>query len=212
MRISEFSIDEVRLPGDDVHLSCHQIRQVISSLKQQVFTALTTTTTTGGLVAIRMERSAKLICVIVALLEIRVPFIFLRDYEDQASVGADWLFDGKELTKFSCNGSGDQPVDVPEESDICYFIRTSGTTGMQKLIGVPYSCIEPNIEDFRERFSLCSEDVILCSTSVFFDPSIVEIFLALSCGSRLLLVPDKARSHPHLLSDILRRYKPTFVQ
>ncbi|KAE9415545.1 hypothetical protein Angca_009971, partial [Angiostrongylus cantonensis] len=204
MIISEFSIHEVLASGEDLHLSCHEVRRLALSLRQ-IFADATT-----GLVALRMERSAKVICVLVTLLEMRLPFIFLREDEDPVSVGAKWLFNGKNVSAvfYLLHIS----VDITESNELCYFIRTSGTTGMEKLVGVPYCCIEPNIEDFRERFSISSEDVILCSTSFFFDPSIVEIFLSLRCASVLLLVPDKTRSHPHLLSAILRRYKPTFVQ
>ncbi|RCN34023.1 hypothetical protein ANCCAN_20139 [Ancylostoma caninum] len=63
-----------------------------------------------------------------------------------------------------------------------------------------------------QRFSVISTDVILCSTSFSFDPSIVELFLSFTSGAQLLLVPDRVRSQPHLLASILKRYKPTVVQ
>ncbi|VDM63348.1 unnamed protein product [Angiostrongylus costaricensis] len=144
MIISEFSIHEVLASGEDLHLSCHEVRRLALSLRQVFADA------TGGLVALRMERSARVICVLVTLLETRVPFIFLREDEDPVSVGAKWLFDGKNLTKLSYNRN-EKAVDITEDNELCYFIRTSGTTGMEKLVGVPYSCIEPNIEDFRSK-------------------------------------------------------------
>ncbi|KJH40727.1 PQQ enzyme repeat protein [Dictyocaulus viviparus] len=196
MIISQFSIHEVYPSGEEFFMNPHDVQQVVSSIKQ-IFTDVTT-----GLIALRMERCSSL--------EIRVPFIFLRDDEDPRSVGANWIFDGNELTKVFYNND-DEMVNI-RTSELCYFIRTSGTTDIAKLVGVPYSCIEPNIEDFRERFSITSEDVILCSTSLFFDPSIVDIFLCFMCASQLLLVPDSTRSQPHLLSNILRKFRPSFVQ
>ena len=45
-----------------------------------------------------------------------------------------------------------------------------------------------------------------------FDPSIVEIFAALSCGSRLLLVPDVIKMVPGLFGDVITKHGVTVMQ
>uniref|UniRef100_A0A0M3HFZ5 AMP-binding domain-containing protein n=1 Tax=Ascaris lumbricoides TaxID=6252 RepID=A0A0M3HFZ5_ASCLU len=97
-------------------------------------------------------------------------------------------------------------IDAFEVTPICYVIQTSGTTGKPKSVMVPYSAIMPNIRDFRERFLLLPSDVILHSTALSFDPSVVELFLALSIGSELLIVTDSLRSRPAMLADVLLKF------
>ncbi|KAK6052671.1 hypothetical protein COOONC_09825 [Cooperia oncophora] len=202
MIVSQFSILEIGDSGDELFMSPYQVRQEISRL-MGVFEDVT-----SGLVALYMRRSAELICVVAALLEKSVPFAFVCSQGDASSFGARWIFDGKELIELPSNN-----LDIENTpKGLCYVIRTSGSTGVPKLVGVPYSCIEPNIEDFRERFAISHEDIILCSTSFLFDPSIVELFLSFVSGARLLLVSDNARSQPHLLSGVLKKYRPSVVQ
>uniref|UniRef100_A0A915BNA9 AMP-dependent synthetase/ligase domain-containing protein n=1 Tax=Parascaris univalens TaxID=6257 RepID=A0A915BNA9_PARUN len=103
-------------------------------------------------------------------------------------------------------------IEAFEVTPICYVIETSGTTGKPKSVMVPYSAIMPNIRDFRARFSLLPSDVILHSTALSFDPSVVELFLALSIGSELLIVSDSLRSRPAMLANVLLKFHASFVQ
>ncbi|WKX93676.1 hypothetical protein Q1695_011160 [Nippostrongylus brasiliensis] len=202
MIVSNFTVLEIFESGGEQTFQSHELRRKIASFEARL------NPVTCGLVGVCMERSTDLICVVVVLLEKRVPFIFLKDRAEAALVSARWVFDGSQLIELPCAGTNP----VHEDSELCYFIRTSGTTGDAKLIGVPYSCIEPNIDDFRDRFAITSNDTILFSTSLSFDPSIVEMFLAFTCGARLLLVPDSARSQPYILARIIKEHTPTFVQ
>ncbi|PAV90639.1 hypothetical protein WR25_12206 isoform F [Diploscapter pachys] len=118
-----------------------------------------------------------------------------------------WNYDGKELLQVDGFCDSKNPA-----LEICYAISTSGTTGLRKSVAVPRSCIWKNIEDFRDRFQITSSDVILFSTSVQFDPSVIELFLAFECGSTILLTPDEFRSKPHLLVEAIRNFRPTVVQ
>ncbi|VDP08156.1 unnamed protein product [Soboliphyme baturini] len=68
---------------------------------------------------------------------------------------------------------------------LAYVMFTSGTTGPLKIVKVPHSCILPNICDFRELFQMSSKDRVFLSSPLSFDPSIIEIFLALSTGACL---------------------------
>ncbi|KAK5973978.1 hypothetical protein GCK32_003346 [Trichostrongylus colubriformis] len=203
MLVSQFSILEIYESGEELSMSPHQVRKRLSLLVG-VFEEIS-----SGIVALCMKRSAELICVVVALLEKHKPFMFVQSEEQAISFGAQWFYNGSQVIKLSCNKTS---TDGCAMRDLCYVIRTSGSTGEAKLVGVPYFCIEPNIEDFRKRFSVSCEDIILCSTSFSFDPSIIEMFLSFVSGARLLLVSDNTRSQPHLLSGILRKYKPTVVQ
>ncbi|KHN79651.1 Acyl-CoA synthetase family member 4 -like protein [Toxocara canis] len=63
-----------------------------------------------------------------------------------------------------------------------------------------------------ERFAISPTDIILHSTALTFDPSIVELFLALLSGSALLITPDLIRSRPAVLADVLLKFEASIVQ
>ncbi|GAB6033279.1 hypothetical protein CHUAL_012879 [Chamberlinius hualienensis] len=99
------------------------------------------------------------------------------------------------------------------ESPLAYCIETSGSTGQPKLVKVPHSCIVFNVIDFRDRYGLTSEDVVFVASPLTFDPSVVDIFLALSRGASMLLVPEQLKIIPDKLVNILTcRNKVTIIQ
>ncbi|KAI8510527.1 Cyclic nucleotide-gated olfactory channel [Branchiostoma belcheri] len=98
-------------------------------------------------------------------------------------------------------------------SPLAYTLQTSGTTGQPKTVGVPHSCIVPNILHLRSLFEVTAYDVIFSASPLTFDPCIVELFLALSSGASLLMVPDRVKKAPKFLADVLvRRQQVTVLQ
>lgn len=73
-----------------------------------------------------------------------------------------------------------------------YIAMTSGSTGEPKHVQVPIQCVQPNIDDLTNMFSITSKDVIFLSTPLTFDPSMIEILLACTNGASLLIAPDRA--------------------
>ncbi|XP_020280492.1 acyl-CoA synthetase family member 4 isoform X2 [Pseudomyrmex gracilis] len=84
-----------------------------------------------------------------------------------------------------------------------YAITTSGSTGTPKVVKVLHPCILPNITDLKKILNVTKSDKIAQLTSFTFDPSIVEIFLSLSCAATLFMV-SKVLKHDHkrLLEEI----------
>ncbi|XP_023309797.1 acyl-CoA synthetase family member 4 [Anoplophora glabripennis] len=87
--------------------------------------------------------------------------------------------------------------------NIFCVVQTSGSTGENKLIRVTNTCIEANASHLRKVFALNSEDVIFWGTSLTFDPSIIELILALRSGACLLIVPYKVYINPKTLYEAL---------
>ncbi|XP_035681596.1 beta-alanine-activating enzyme-like [Branchiostoma floridae] len=102
---------------------------------------------------------------------------------------------------------------TPSRSPLAYRLQTSGTTGQPKTVGVPHSCIVPNILHLRSLFEVTTHDVIFSASPVTFDPCIVELFLALSSRAALLMVPEEVKKAPRFLADVLvRRQQVTVLQ
>lgn len=124
------------------------------------------------------------------------------------------------------------------QRDWAYVLHTSGTTGPPKTVRVPHECILPNIlhlrwvscglggpgfvqvlfsgEVFallRSLFQISADDVLFLASPLTFDPSVVDIFLALSSGARLLIVPALLKRRPGGLAQLLfRDHRATVLQ
>ncbi|XP_052054639.1 beta-alanine-activating enzyme isoform X1 [Apodemus sylvaticus] len=112
------------------------------------------------------------------------------------------------------NGTqGKECMDLRREGCLAYVLHTSGTTGTPKIVRVPHACILPNIQHFRSLFDITREDVLFLASPLTFDPSVVEIFVSLSSGACLLIVPTSVKVRPSTLADVLfSRHRVTVLQ
>uniref|UniRef100_A0A8C3WMY6 Beta-alanine-activating enzyme n=1 Tax=Catagonus wagneri TaxID=51154 RepID=A0A8C3WMY6_9CETA len=107
----------------------------------------------------------------------------------------------------NCEKSGEdraeERLDARQKRCLAYVLHTSGTTGLPKVVRVPHACIVPNIQHFRVLFEITHEDVLFLASPLTFDPSAVEIFVALSSGASLLVVPASVKVLPSKLAAVL---------
>ncbi|XP_066576016.1 beta-alanine-activating enzyme [Amia ocellicauda] len=89
---------------------------------------------------------------------------------------------------------------------LAYVLHTSGTTGLPKIVRVPHKCIVPNIVHLRSLFQVTPQDVVFMASPLTFDPSVVELFVALSSGASLLLVPTVVKMVPNKLAEVLFKH------
>ncbi|KAF6128450.1 aminoadipate-semialdehyde dehydrogenase [Phyllostomus discolor] len=103
----------------------------------------------------------------------------------------------------SSEGKSEELMDARLKHCLAYVLHTSGTTGIPKIVRVPHACIVPNIQHFRLLFEITQEDVLFLASPLTFDPSVVEIFVALSSGASLLIVPTAVKVFPSKLAAVL---------
>ncbi|XP_067239904.1 beta-alanine-activating enzyme isoform X2 [Chanodichthys erythropterus] len=121
------------------------------------------------------------------------------------------------LIKIQSEQMSDQPSsssltkDIQQRETLAYVLHTSGTTGRPKIVKVPHRCIMPNIIHLRSVFKMTAEDVVFLSSPLTFDPSVVEMFLALSSGACLLIVPSAVKKMPRRLARVLFKRNTTTV-
>ncbi|KAJ3598949.1 hypothetical protein NHX12_032912 [Muraenolepis orangiensis] len=102
---------------------------------------------------------------------------------------------------------------LADKGDFAYVLHTSGTTGLPKIVRVPHKCIVPNIQNLRSLFQISADDLVFLASPLTFDPSVVEIFLALSSGARLLIAPSVVKKAPRRLAKLLfEDHKTTVLQ
>ncbi|XP_008405666.1 beta-alanine-activating enzyme isoform X2 [Poecilia reticulata] len=103
------------------------------------------------------------------------------------------------------------PLKDSGRPDLAYVLHTSGTTGPPKTVRVPHRCIVPNILHLRSLFQMSADDVVFLASPLTFDPSVVDIFLALSSGALLLIVPSVMKKMPGRLAQMLFKHHRTTV-
>ncbi|NXJ73889.1 ACSF4 enzyme, partial [Trogon melanurus] len=104
-------------------------------------------------------------------------------------------------------------MDVGQKHSLAYVLHTSGTTGIPKIVRVPHKCIVPNIHHLKSIFEVTQDDVLFLASPLTFDPSVVELFVALTSGASILVVPNAIKMMPVELSAALfHRHRVTVLQ
>lgn len=171
----------------------------------------------NDVVYIETPRSIDTVVTIIACLQLQLAFTFCETNDD-VELGCrrfrtTLVFDGTTTKRITENSYRDiDNLDDPDER-ICYVINTSGTSGKKKKqVAVPVFCIRKNVEHFCSTFNVTTLDSILFSTSLLFDPSIIELFMAFHIGCKLILTPDNFRSEPHRMQNSIEKFRPTIAQ
>ncbi|WP_328409188.1 non-ribosomal peptide synthetase [Nocardia sp. NBC_00403] len=113
------------------------------------------------------------------------------------------------------SAAADLPDAAPTDADrlrpllpghLAYVIYTSGSTGKPKGVPVPHHAIAEHIEGFIAEWGMTEQDRLLQSSSVSFDASLLDIFVTLGLGARLIVPkPDAFRDIRYVADLITRR-------
>ena len=77
---------------------------------------------------------------------------------------------------------------------LAYLIYTSGSTGRPKGVEVPHRAAANFLASMAAAPGLGADDVVLSTTTVSFDISVLELFLPLTVGARVVLVDRETAS------------------
>ncbi|WP_205859236.1 non-ribosomal peptide synthetase [Pleionea sediminis] len=105
-----------------------------------------------------------------------------------------------------------KPTNKPQitRERLAYKIFTSGTTGLPKPVGISYHSLSCYIDAITRQLEVSPSDRILQLTHMGFDPSIEQIFSALSIGATLCLPTQELMSGTELV-DWARNIKASFI-
>ncbi|MEU7631037.1 amino acid adenylation domain-containing protein [Nocardia sp. NPDC049220] len=96
-------------------------------------------------------------------------------------------------------------------SNIAYVIYTSGSTGKPKGVPVPHDAIAEHLAGFNAEWDLTPEDRVLQSTSVSFDASLLDIFVTLTAGARVVIPKPHAYRDIPYVADLVTRHGVTVL-
>jgi amino acid adenylation domain-containing protein len=96
--------------------------------------------------------------------------------------------------------------------DTAYVIFTSGSTGEPKGVVVRHAGVLNFLAWVRDSFDLGPDDVVLSKAALAFDVSVLEMFLPLACGGRLVLAAaGRELESAHIVS-LVQEHHVTFAQ
>lgn len=107
---------------------------------------------------------------------------------------------------------GEAPLKEPvyiDPKDTAYIIMTSGTTGLPKGVEIYHQGAWNTITDVNKRFGITQNDAILSVSAMDFDLSVYDCFGMLSCGGRLILIPEEKNKDAKFWMEQILKYNIT---
>ncbi|MFK3983736.1 amino acid adenylation domain-containing protein, partial [Micromonospora sp. NPDC050397] len=124
--------------------------------------------------------------------------------------GMPWLVvDAVEMSRFE---GGELPAVALRPAHPAYVIYTSGSTGRPKGIVVSHQALGNFVAAMREHLLLDGEDALVAVTTVAFDIHILELFVPLVSGARVVLADRDTARDPHALARLIHRSEATVLQ
>nr|WP_319398901.1 amino acid adenylation domain-containing protein [uncultured Carboxylicivirga sp.] len=89
------------------------------------------------------------------------------------------------------------------DTDPAYALFTSGSTGKPKGVVVSHRSIIDYIDWARDRFSVDQNHILGNQSPFFFDQSVFDIYLMMSTGATMVIIPEELFIFPARLLDYL---------
>lgn len=100
----------------------------------------------------------------------------------------------------------------PGGSRLAYIMFTSGSTGEPKGVEIEHRGVVNLLSTVRNLIDFTSADCFLAVSTIGFDISVVELFLPLIAGGRILLRDRRSLLDPRGLAEDVRRFGVTVIQ
>ncbi|MFC6978835.1 amino acid adenylation domain-containing protein [Microbulbifer taiwanensis] len=96
--------------------------------------------------------------------------------------------------------------------NLAYLIYTSGSTGNPKGVMVEHRNATNFLFSMQKAPGMTSEDTLLAVTSLSFDIHVLELYLPLSFGGRVVITANEAVTSPDDLEALLQEHSITIMQ
>ncbi|MEO7360428.1 MAG: amino acid adenylation domain-containing protein, partial [Gemmatimonadaceae bacterium] len=131
---------------------------------------------------------------------------------DATAVHLDEWYWANAATNFSAAGkTTDCAARCVTADDLAYVIYTSGSTGRPKGAMNTHRAVCNFVRRSVELHDFVASDTVLQKTPVSFDPSVWEIFGALTVGARLVLARPRGHADPTYLANVIAEQQVTAI-
>lgn len=188
----------------------------------------------GQVVAVHLERSADMVAALVGCLKAGAAYMpldpafpvsrleaIVEDAGPAALIteaGLDGVLAGAAaLPRVRVDAPGapgpvTAPAAVVGPDDLAYVLYTSGSTGRPKGVEIRHGAVMNLMASFRETPGFTAADRMLAAATTAFDMSVVELFLPLVTGGRMVLASRATAADPQRLAALIADGDCTFAQ
>lgn len=225
-RIADLWLAQLSTHADDIAIATNEstltharlaglVAHIVEGLKARKVT-------TGGTVAVIMEKSVLQVASVLACSVLGATFVPIDKSQPKArtaeileSLRPDLVLsdDGEEADIAwtpDTNGSADPTLlhdcDGPDASALAYIIFTSGSTGKPKGVMVSHQAARTTIDDVSDRFGITAEDRVLGLSEMHFDLSIYDVFGVLGRGGAVILPDPERKQDPSHWAELCVRH------
>ena len=104
------------------------------------------------------------------------------------------------------------PQSEVSATNLAYVIYTSGSSGRPKGVQLLHRGVVNFLSAMQREISLTEKDTLLAVTTLSFDIAVLELFLPLTAGARILLVSQETATDGRELAKTLDAFRPTIMQ
>ncbi|KNC72878.1 hypothetical protein SARC_14562, partial [Sphaeroforma arctica JP610] len=97
-------------------------------------------------------------------------------------------------------------------NSLAYVLYTSGSTGNPKGVMVEHGNVVNMLDHFRQDLNVTAASTVLAITTFCFDISVLEMFLPLTTGAKLVLASSTTQKDPFALQNLLSDYNIDIMQ
>lgn len=105
----------------------------------------------------------------------------------------------------------ERPKSISADS-IAYIIYTSGSTGKPKGVRISHRSAVNFLSSMAKKPGINASDVVLATTTISFDISVLEIFLPLVNGSSTVIIEREITYNTQNLISVIGKFNPTIMQ
>lgn len=104
------------------------------------------------------------------------------------------------------------PDEKIDPQHIAYVMYTSGSTGKPKGVQIPHEALINFMGSMAKEPGINEKDILLAVTTLSFDISVLEMFLPLIVGARVVIASRTVATDGAMLLEMIEKEKITFMQ
>jgi amino acid adenylation domain-containing protein len=190
---------------------------LVESVRELTHTLKTRGIRRGDVVALEMRRSVGLVVAMLAVMESGAAFLpvdpalpaLRKDFMIENSAACLRITDTEIIPIVA---SGSPPALLHGAAPVAYILYTSGSSGRPKGVAVGQRSLRALLESMAREPGLSQLDVLLATTTISFDISLLELLLPLLQGARLVLSPEGLLRDAESVAAALEQYGVTVMQ
>jgi amino acid adenylation domain-containing protein len=96
--------------------------------------------------------------------------------------------------------------------NLAYIIYTSGSTGKPKGVQLEHRGVVNFLQSMQTEPGISTEDILLAVTSISFDIAVLELFLPLLVGAKVIIAAQQVTGDANQLLELMLRTEATIMQ